>query len=828
MLEFKITIGETVVLEPINEPIGFDKTDFNLKRDKDYFSVTNQFAGNKHDFRFTSHQHENVINELFKEYETKGFNGLATLTITKDSNVLFVGTLDFSTCVTDLVNYMDCQIIVKDKLSVLNDNKSVKVDLLGSKDLQGNNATILPLESIYVDSLEVKSTSRWEHDGLKSYAVDKAFNTTRINQIYDIQNTLSWLTVYSNESNNSKNFRFFKLIDAKNNLRDITIRYENNGSSTFKYANESQRDIPVRMFVLTGVDYEGLNDDDWLDGTTGFSVWEGGGDGSETVSIPSVLSPRIDSIPRNHGLWLFWTAPVGTFTDDNSSIEITATTQDYASIVSTSKYQDFIANTIRKASGISNVKFIGLDYYNLNYVFNGNLLRNITDKPFYSTWNNIKEQLKERCIGVGYDATTDTMTLAHRDYFYPDNEIIALGDYQKFDFYEDKPDPDFIINSFKYEYKKYQAQKENEVVGNSGSVHGESEWYLKNRNISGDFSVSLPYVRDSFMIEDIRRKSIEYNEQTATNEDDTIIILDTEATQGQINLTENMFLEASFSEGMQTLKNDLSFSWLNIGVVQNGHVLVDGWQYVVSSVDHNIIVLQPNLVNTPELNAIKVYEFTYSIFKDYKSKMDDGLFNQAFSIRQNIQHWVSYLDSCNMYSGSSIENTFYKENKESVFNGLIEGSPINTFGAKNIPRLISGKLRITTDEFYTIKENTRGFIRVLNAKNEPLRIYIDELDSVFLDGCDLMEANITGKLRIKPTYINVYKGYIIENHGEFGDVQVRLNYLDMSFLFNDENETVTILDKNGIPIYKDEDRFFVRGDVCFGTYNQMKNYLLSL
>lgn len=823
MLEFRITIGSPsrVILEPINEPIGFDKTDFNLKRDKDYFSVTNQFAGNKHDFRFTSHQHESIINELFKEYETKGFNGFASLVITKDETLLFVGTLDFSTCVTDMVNYFDCQVIVKDKLSVLDDNKSVKVDLLGSKDLQGNNAPILPLESIYVDSLEIRSVSRWEHEGVKTYPLNGTANTTRVSKKYDIKNSLSWLS--NNVGGSSPNAkRRFKLIDAKENLKNVNVKI-NYGDNTLLNFTEIQS--KVEMFIAYGVDYEGLSDVDWFNGLTEVLVWSS--NGIDPVK-PNNVNYTIPIVPRNHGVWVYMVTSIADFTDDNSSIEISAITQDFSSIVSTSKYQDLIANTIRKASGINNIEFIGLEEYDLNYVFNGNLLRNITNKPFYSTWNEIKEQLKERCIGVGYNATTDTMTLAHRDYFYTDKEIIAIGDYQKFDFYEDKPDPDFIINSFKYEYKKYQSQKENEVIGNSGSVHGESEWYLKNRNVSGDLSVSLPFVRDSFMIEDIRRKSIEYNENTSTNEDDTIIILETQATQGQINITESVFLQASFSDGLQTFKNDLTFSWINIGIVQSEQVFVDGWGYVVSSVDHNIIILQPNLVNTPQLNSTKVYEFTYYILKDYKSKMESGLFNQAFSIRQNIQYWRGYLDSCNYYSGSNIDNTFYKENRNSVYNGLREDSSISTIRAKHYPRLISGKLRITTTEFDVIKSDTRGFIRVLDSNNNPVRLYIDDLDAVFLDGCDLMEANITGKLRIKPTYINVYKGYIIENYGEFGDVQVRLDYLDMSFLFNDENETVTIIDENGIPIYKDEDRLFVCGNICFGAYNQMKNYLLYL
>lgn len=818
MLEFRISIGNTVILEPINEPIGFDAIDFNLRRDKDYFSVSNQFAGNKHVFKFDKGSHYNIIDSLFKEYETKGFNAFATITINQDSDLLFVGTLDFASCVTDMVNYLECQVIVKDKLSVLEDNKSVKIDLLSDKDLMGNNAPILPLTEVFIDSLNIDLSSKWYHDGIKSYNVQGSFNTIRINEKYGINNSLSWLYAVNSSSSPIERYRSFKVVDAKENLQDIIIRMEFGAQTKFVYANEQQRQFKLRLIVFHGLDYEGLGNDDWINGVTEFVVWEGGGDGSNEISLPSVLSPRLDAIPRNHGIWILFDTPMGVFTDDNSSIEITATTQDFSSIVNASTYKQAISNTIKKASGINNVEFIGLDYYNLNYVFNGNLLRNITDKPFYITWNNIKEQLTERCVGLEYNQETDTLTLAHRDYFYPDKEIIAIGDYQKQEFYEDKPDADFIINTFGYEYKKYQAQKENSVIGNSGSVHGESEWYVKNKNVSGDLKVSLPFVRDSFMIEDTRRKAIEYNENTATNEDDTITILDCQSTNGQINLSEFLFLQASFSEGIQTLKNDLSFSWLNIGIKFNSQVLVDGWGYVVSSADHNVITLNPNLVNTPQLNETKVYEFTYSVNLNYKSKIDNGLFNQAFSIRQNIQHWRSYLGSCNYYTGSSIDNTFYKENKESSFNGLKEDARIFTIGERHEPRLISGRLRITTDEFNIIKSNTRGFIRILDSRNNPIRVYVDELDGTFLDGCDLMEVNITGKLNIEPLNLVVTKDKI--NNDVFPN---------MTYKFYDDLELVSFYDENEIPIYVNRTPIDVCTDsYCFNSYESMKSYLLSL
>ena len=106
---------------------------------------------------------------------------------------------------------------------------------------------------------------------------------------------------------------------------------------------------------------------------------------------------------------------------------------------------------LKKASNINNVVW-NINYYNNTYAFNGNLLRNITDKGFEIKWQDIAKQLDERNLGAYYNETTDTLVIDHRNNILGNNLIGSYGDLAKKDFYFVTEDENFIVNKFSYKY----------------------------------------------------------------------------------------------------------------------------------------------------------------------------------------------------------------------------------------------------------------------------------------------------------------------------------------------------------------------------------------
>lgn len=750
MLKFNIQIANGSLVE-INEPIGFDKVDFNLTRSETLHSISSNFAGNSIEFEFNKDVHINVFDSILQEYETNGFLGNVMLFITYDVTQLFKGSFDFSTTQTDQLNYLKCQIVNKDKLYLLDKNKGVAVDLLSDKDLEQNTVDGVEIEQLSLPPVELFKESFWEDKEVKDYFVyldginfNNAQNTTK----YEINNSLSWMSF--SEPQPSNGGRNFQLVSAKENLKgvDILIEYE---SGTYFQKLGSGGFVPqMQLWLYYGEERPDLNNGDWGSQVNKVNLT------TLTLSeypalnpLPTTLTYSIDSLPRGSGIWVFWrSAGQGALLHNNGTkITIKGTSTNFYSLTNSVSYKELVLNAVKKIANVNNVVW-NINYYDDTYAFNGNLLRQIEDKGFEIKWQDIAKQLDERNLGAYYNEVTDTLVIDHRNNILGTNLIGIYGDYAKKDFYFVTEDENFIVNKFSYKYNKFQAQKENNINGNNASVHGESEWYINNKTFEGSIDVDLPFVRDSFMIEDIRQKALEYKEDTATNEDSTVILVETKLNSPILIVTETINVNASWEDPFQSFQNDGTFSWLRLGIDTLQAVYVNGVQYYVSGiVTNNRLTMSALGFTPPPLNGLQTIEITYNVSADRVALLSNGLLNQSFSVRQNIQYWRNTLDVANFYCKDNIINTSYKENKEAVISGLKETQDIDYLNAIHTPRIIDSKIIISVDDYFYLQNNKIGYITIYNQNNELINIYLTELKALFLNGCNQMEASIKGWLK---------------------------------------------------------------------------------
>lgn len=830
MLEFNIQVAGGSLVE-INEPIGFDKVDFNLTRSETLHSISSNFAGNSIEFEFNKDVHYNVFNAIVQEYNVNGFLGDVMLFISYNGNELFKGSFDFSTTQTDMLNYLKCQIVNKDKLYLLDKNKNIAVDLLSDEDLDKNTVTPAPITRLFLPPVELFKESVWEDTQNAVYFMTTANTTSVFNNIksttkYEINDSLSWLD--TSQLYTLSLGRDIQLVSAKENLKDINISIEF-GSNTSIVNASSSNDARVRLIVRYGLEMPDQPDSVWENNTNvatllDFTLTPS----NDTYVLPSELNYTIDDLTRGSGIWIYWlvegpsltTAVV--FYNTSSKITINATSTKYYSLTNSIKYTELVENAVKKAANIQNTQW-NVHYYNNTYAFNGNLLRQITDKGFEVKWQDIAKQLNERNLGAYYNETTDTLVIDHRNNILGSNLIGSYGDLAKKDFYFVTEDENFVVNKFSYKYSKYQAQKENNVIGNNASVHGESEWYIANKTFEGSIDVDLPFVRDSFMIEDIRQKALEYKEDTATNEDNTVVlmevVLNDDGTGSKIWIEENINIVASYDDDnvIQTFMNDGSFNWKLIGIESGGIYINDNY-YTIEESTPNILKVTPS-GSSPIFNGAFNLKFRYRLYTDYIGRVENGLFNQSFSIRQNIQYWLQTLNVANYYNKMPITNTVYKENKDASINGLVESSDIVPINAIHTPRIIDSKVMISVDDYFYLKNNKIGYISIYNQNNELINIYLTELKALFLNGCNQMEATLKGWLR---NDVNTY--YTITKNNING-----IQYENLVFYFDDINESVTISENGDILLYSNvEPPYICSPTLCFPIYLDAKNYLLSL
>lgn len=751
MLEFNIQVAGGSLVE-INEPIGFDKVDFNLTRSETLHSISSNFAGNSIEFEFNKDVHYNVFDSIIQEYDVNGFLGNVMLFITYNGNELFKGSFDFSTTQTDMLNYLKCQIVNKDKLYLLDKNKGVAVDLLSDKDLDQNTVTPASVDNIGLPPITLYKESIWEDTEVKATVVngESSFNNAQNTTKYEINDSLSWMNVVEGWNITGAYYgRNHQLISAKENLSDLEIEIEYLSGTTFTTLGGTQS---AKLMVVYGQERPDLGNLDWYNQTAKAVLLDISL--TSVYNLPPTTSFTINSIPRGSGVWIFWQRDIGaplTFNNTGTKITINAQSKNYYSVNQAIFYKDLVTNAVKKIANIQNTQW-NVNYYNATMAFNGNLLRNILNKGFEVKWSDISKQLDERNLGAYYNEDTDTLVIDHRNNILGTNLIGSYGDLAKKDFYFVTEDENFIVNKFNYKYNKFQALKENNVNGNNASVHGESEWYIANKTFEGSIDVDLPFARDSFIIEDIRQKAIQYKEDTATNEDSTIVLMESipndDGTSQRISVKESITVACSYNadNNIQSFLNDGSFNWYLIGIRGGIGIYINGQYYFVEESTPTLLKVTPAF-GSPTYNGNYTLDFEYVLNTNYLGKTDNGLYNQDFSVRQNIQYWRNTLDTANFYSKTDITNTIYKENKEDVINGLLETQPIDYLNALHTPRIIDSKVMISVDDYFYLQNNKIGYISIYNQNNELINIYLTELKALFLNGCNMMEATLKGWLK---------------------------------------------------------------------------------
>lgn len=821
MLEFKIQIAGGSLVE-INEPIGFDKVDFNLTRSETLHSISSNFAGNSIEFEFNKDVHINVFDDIIQEYELNGFLGDVMMFITYNSNELFKGSFDFSTTQTDMLNYLKCQIVNKDKLYLLDKNKNIAIDLLSDDNLDKNTVTPAPISTLSLPPVELFKESTWEDFNVETYRItaNNAFNNAQNTVKYEINDSITWMRLREDLSDD---LRPFQLVSAKENLKDVNVTIEYETGTYFQPLGVPPA-FEVQLWLYYGEERPDLSTGDWANQVNKVQLTSILIDNyPQTYPLPSVLNYNIPSLPRGSGIWIAWKTDIGFFFHNTGSkITINGTSTNFYSLTNSIKYTELVSNAVKKIANINNVMW-NINYYNDTYAFNGNLLRNITDKGFDVKWQDIAKQLNERNLGAYYNEDTDTLVIDHRNNILGNDLIGSYGDLSKKDFYFVTEDENFIVNKFSYKYSKFQAQKENNVNGNNASVHGESEWYIANKTFEGSIDVDLPFIRDSFMIEDIRQKALEYKEDTATNEDSTVILVETELNSPVLEVTETVKVNARFENGHQMLRNDGSFSWEKIGISTMSDIYINDYRYYVSNViTREQLTIAPHPGTTPpELDGIMTITIRYTVLADRVAVLSNGLLNQSFSVRQNIEYWRETLNVANYYNKLPITNTIYKENKDASIDGLIESSDIVPINALHTPRMIDSKVLISVDDYFYLKNNKIGYINIFNQNNKQISIYLTELKALFLNGCNQMEATLKGWF--KREYTPILDNYVITKY-----FINNVFYFNLNFVFDDLNQTIEVRDGLSVLYPSLIGRQICSPEYCMKDYNSAKNYLLSL
>ena len=757
----------------IDEPINFATVDFQLSQKDKGYGRDVSFNGGEVQFEFVKYRNH-YLDKLLLYNNTYGFESIVELIITCGTVTTIIGELDFATAVTDDLEYFKCKVIQQSSKQIVKRRKAVKVDLLSSKDVDGNYIAPLVPENTLLLSKPIYAVSKWESPyvstgngyiycphynwqgafndyiyvtnavDLKLHGIENAFNPDYYS-IRDASNTL-----YLKAATNLKNIVI--IIPAIFNKWRVDFPYGTHPDiyATYEYVVEYagvRQVLKTNVFNIQGEEYS-FNEE--------FKISIPALNFNEEIKIYEYFDVRLGLVTSNfYTVNLYQTVGIQT-------INIEAETDTFNSIAPSFRLVDVMRQVVKSISGldISAPRFdVGGEFYD-NRLLNGNSLRAISTKPFYISLEDLEKSLVELNVDWEIDANGDIF-FGTEDDFYTNNEVKVFPNTQ-FSSFNKSFNPRFSINEFNYGYKNFQSLKENEEPNSADVIHGESRWVLQNKMVENKKEISIEWTRDSFLIETTRRKALSENvtDDTASQDDDKLFALDTFSTVSDITIFQQYYLLHEYDPTTQllSLKNQSNLNFLVTGINQGTYFEIttgtNANVYTVYDVSNYAIRLQKVLGSiTPASAVAQDTIFKYILIKSevpYTNYTDSGFTNVTnliasgkysnlrYSIRRNIdKYWKKYLSTCNLYRrGQTINNTWYKNNKDftATYAGLTltESDPIATGFIESKPNLTPFMYNevvfanIEFSDFIALQNSlrtTRGYIKTYDNNGLPILLY---------------------------------------------------------------------------------------------------------
>lgn len=713
-------------------------------------------------------------------------------------------------------------------------NKEFNVDVFSDEDINGNPITPLITQNVLVKSKPIAQSSSWEAPSSFSSLLYAEINLSRGNRYYafnpavsnikyEIDNSLLPFQPLSQRYNEESSIlnvidNDYRILDAQDNLRNIKIDV-----SALDFHLDSSGDgyIECKFELRYGSDFY------TADKVTFFQEVVNGTSYTNKTSF----THTIDYLNRGDKIWLYFYLRVrvsqtgggitfGNLTANSMNVDITATRVTYNTIVPSIRLYDGVSQVVKSISGLTTsfpFAQAGGEMYNQR-IFSGNLLRTLTGRAFNISFKDIEEWLPE--INGDYQVNDDgSVYFGRYADFYKNTEIGVFTDV-RFDTYKKTFNPRFAINQFTYKYKKYASQKEKEIENTFDIAHGETQWRLMNDEVENKKEVDVNFVRDSFYLDEQRRKAFDLNANTSTQDDDTIFILDTKELENDLEFTETDFLRHTYDEETGYLKltntGNFNFQLLGIAVGETFKILddVNAGTYTLIEVTDRYIVIN-NGSGSIANNGERTTQFTYIVstttapFISWSNEgfsYIDGITdtenfaNLRYTIKRNIVRFYNqYLATCNLFAKKAIKNTSYKNNGTLALNyeGLqtVENEAFTPTTPLLSPYKHEIKLIMDFNTFMQLQSkarNEKGYIRFIDANMHVVKGFIQEATFKNTDKNGEMTAIIEEKYEQSTVNI-VYSGesYIIIND----------EYRVHKLRYEVDGEKIKLKDEHGLLLY---------------------------
>lgn len=781
----------------IDEPIDYADVDFILQQKENRLGRDESLNGGENRFRFTDYRNH-YLDKLLYYFETRGFEADIVLGVITQKGGLYESELHFVDGGTDEITYIECRTIVKGSQQIIKTRRETKVDMFSSLDIDGNYIEPLQPVNLLLKAKPTVQISRWEKPNTEdvqtfSALIPRSFNPAQNLVRSEIEDSFTFFQtpVFATQAQAREAFLILRAVNTLKNvvitLKNVKMIMQDNGTlGLFLYNNTTL----IKLKELSGAS-----------------------------SFQGDMIYNIPQLNRGDELSLFFIVN-GSSIVNLDYIEITSESTSYNSIVPTFRLIDVMRQVVKSISGQSvfskRYDFAGELYDNV--FFNGNLMRFESDKPFYVSLQDIEDFIWGEHKGDSEIQEDGSVFFGIEKDFYTNIEC-GFFDSTQFDNMSKNTNQKYALNEFKFKYGKYQSLKENTEPNSDSTIHGESIWTFFNKRAPNKLEVNINTVRDAILIDAQQRLATRVSEDTATQEDDTIFVLDVIETTDDYSFTETTNLQHTFTSPYLTLRSNGEVNFLVLGIKPLTTFIIEtpnvnAGTFLVESVNTTELVLSGGSWSSVN-DGVKLTKYTYEIKKEtipLTNRTNEGFTaisnlisperysNLRYSIKRNIlNYWNSTLATVNLFwKDKLLRNTYYKNNGKAntTYAGLtvIESDPFTPTDPIVSPFKYESLtfVNVDFDDYIELRnriKKDRGYIRAINKKNRVIKVYPEKVTYVNSE----KRLEITGEEKFQKAYLTISNenGIILVND------EMKLIRLDYAI---EENE-VFLYDKERFRLY---------------------------
>lgn len=844
---------EIEVLEPIN----FDASNFVVEQDKKKWG-RDIYKGNEEISLYFGNEIgeplevERVLNNgMILRHKNSGLDLLLQINKELGSEAivywkLAYGTefllfeLDFGTAKTDDLTFIELKVIQNLEQAKIKRREKIKIDAFSDKDLDDNTITPIATKKLLMKAKPIVTLSEWGNKNLgivqqTGSAYNCQISIPISNQLvkYQIEDTfapfdpfLKGLDVSFSEYND---YRFAnRIITAETRLSNITLKINKLNVQGFTNFGTFTLNIARVIFDTDG---------SWISnvGTTIQPIVSTNSinivDQYYEVEIPNmeVGESLVVSMDCFFASSAYLSFDMKFLSYSVESVELITTSTAISSVIDAVRYIDLIKQNYKGigATPVIAPKFdVGGQFYN-NFCFNGKLIRQITNEPFYLELTDTLESLEEFCADSQINEGNNY--IGQYTDFYPNIDLggFLINPDKEFNITKNER---YLINKFTFGYKKYQ--KDNDESNTLDAIHTDSEFYVPNNKSQNEKKITLPFARDHYLAEFLRRRAT--NNTSADIDDDTTFIFDVVelAPNSRESFTAVLKFQQSNDDNTFKLLANESFSWNLLGFNNGNTIKVNGIDYVVTELTPTLLTLAWSGGND---SGEEVFTIDYPLTNvQYTIRTKEGLTfsenllnpniygNLRYSIKHNIKYWNEYLTTAGKFIPSKeITNTYFKANGNCRTKFTTDAQIVG----ENEPIAISDIAEQKILSQNVIKTTVIGtFDRVKKL--------LEDLQTINTDN------TIGGFIRCQDPNGRIFKGYIqkLDNTWKYEELELTLeernesDFLDIVFsggifTINEVGYSTKTFTEKRYNIFNDFIQFFDENNVflCNRTkYNQVR------